>query len=1224
VAGVIKMVLALRHGELPKTLHVQTPTPEVDWSSGAVALLDETTPWPAVDRPRRAGVSSFGYSGTNAHVILEQAPDTVDDQPPVPAPGEVPDVSTLPPPFVLSARTAAAVPDQARAVLNHLLEHPELDLLDVGYSLAARQPVLPYRAAVVGADRDELLAGLRDAATGEVSTKVTLGRARAGGRTAFLFPGQGVQRAGLGRELYQEFPAFARAVDAASDRFDQYLGTSLREVMFADDGSVTSALLAQTMFTQAAVFTMEVGLYRLLESWGQRPDVLLGHSVGEIAVAHVAGVLSLEDAVKLIANRGQLMQEMPTGAVVAVEAATEEITPLLGADVDIAAINGPTSVVVSGAEQPVLAIAEHFRGLGRRTSRLDISAAVHSPLLDDMLDELLEIAEELTYDEPRIPVVSTVTGAPIGAELCAPGYWVDNCRNTVRFHDAVLATGATRYVEIGLDGALAALAQQGLADDADQLTFVPVLRKDRSEVVSVRLAAGALFTVGAGIDPMRWCTGRGANKVPLPDYAFHRTRYWPNVDMEASRATGDLGSTGLDATKHPLLGAAITVADSSTLVLTGALTTSNQPWLADYVVDGVQLFPGAGFVELAVRAGDEAGCGRLVRLTQCAPLVLTDAKTQVQVVVGGPDDSGVRPVSIHARRVGASAWTCHATGLLSAERPTEPATVAQWPPAGAQPVDVADFYAGSDHGRAFHGLRAAWRRDSTVFAEVSLEPGDAAKADRFGLHPAVLDSALHAINLSTVDVENGLPAEWAGVTLYAAGATGLRVTIVPRGDDTVAVELADQTGAPVASIESLVLRTAEPIEADEATTIERRVVSSRRTAARASTSDTQALRGQLVGLTTEQQDKVLREFVVDHAATLLGYGDADVIDQEGHFLEAGFDSLTAVELRNSINAATGLRLPASVVFDHQTPAGLAAHLRRVLVSGQGDTGSATAESDGLKQLFAEAVLAGKVEDGIGFLAAAANLRPSFTGVGDLDTLPTPVRLADGPDRPRLLCVPPPAAMGGVYQYAKLAAPFRGRRGFSALAMPGFADGELLPATIDAAVEVLAASVLAASADEPVALLGYSSGGVLAYAVAGVLERSGHQVAGVVLLDTYEVDEGGAEVAGTVADMAAGMLEREEQYGPFDRAKLTAMARYLSVLDGIELTDISAPTVLLRPENRFTTAADDPSRASEDPSSWQTTWTRADRVITVPGDHFSLVEASAATTAEAVHNWLESR
>jgi acyl transferase domain-containing protein/thioesterase domain-containing protein len=1226
VAALIKMVLALRNGQMPKTLHVTEPTPEVDWSSGAVRLLDETTPWPDVSRPRRAGVSSFGYSGTNAHVILEQAavPPVIED---APQPAATVDRTVLPP-LVLSARTKAALPDQARALLAHLNTHPELDLVDVGYSLAARRPEFQFRAAVAGADRDELLAALSTLAQDaplDTGTVVT-GRARSGGKTAFLFPGQGAQRAGMGSALYNAFPVFAQEIDAASARFEVHLGISVRDVLFAEEGSVTAQLLEQTTYAQAAMFTFEIALFRLLESWGQRPDVLLGHSVGEIAVAYVAGVLSLDDAVKLTANRGQLMQEMRAGVVFAIEATEDEVAAVLdaGAGADIAAVNGPRAVVVSGPEQAVRAVTEYFTAQGRRTSRLDIGSAVHSSLMDDMLDELREIAEELTYQEPRFAVVSTVTGAPVSEELRNPEYWVDNVRRTVRFLDGVRSLqddGVRRYVELGPDGVLSALAQ-AIVPDADDVAFVPVLRKDQPEVTAVQLAAGRLYTIGAGLDPKRLFAGLGARIVPLPGYAFHRTRYWPDVDMDARRAKGDLGSSGLNATRHPLLGASLTVADSSTVVLTGQLSTAAQPWLADHAIGGTVVFPGAGFVELAIQAGDETGCGRLAQLTQRAPLVLADgAKAQIQVVVGEPDPSGERPVTIHSRLNDTGSWTCHADGLLSADIADEPATDAQWPPAGAVPVDVTELYdeladAGMQYGPAFQGLRAAWRAGDDVFAEVVLD----VQADRFGLHPAVLDAALHAIGLSKVDNAKA-PFEWTGVTLYATGAAALRVRVTPVGKDKVALLLADHSGAPVATVDSLALRKPKPISTRNAKRGSRTAGKTNRRTAAPAAADTMTLRQQLAGQTGEQQDKTLRTFVLDHAAALLGYGDSDAIDPDAHFLEAGFDSLTAVQLRNNINAVTGLKLPAAVAFDYQTPAGLATHLRQALEPGEQER---AVEADGLKQLFVESVRAGKVQDGVALLALAANLRPSFTGLADLAEPPKPIRLAEGPaDQRKVLCLPTPAGMGGAYQYAKLASHLRGRRGVAALPIPGFLAGEQLPASAGAIVEMLADSALQAAGGEPVALLGHSSGGILAYAVAASLERSGHPVAAVVLLDTYSVDESGDEVAGTVSDMATGILEREEQYGPFDRSKLTAMARYLALIEDIELADVTAPTVLLLPENRFSTQADEAGRADDDPRTWQSTWTRADAVLRIPGDHFSLVEGDAATTAEAVHDWLST-
>ncbi|GAA3548167.1 hypothetical protein GCM10022222_34700 [Amycolatopsis ultiminotia] len=1137
VAGVIKMVQALQNGVLPPTLHVTEPTREVDWAAGTVRLLDETRNWPEVARPRRAAVSAFGYSGTNAHVILEQAPAA--------EPAEVAeraDPGGVLPPLVLSARTAAALPDQATALLAHLDRNPSLTALELVHAQANRRPLFQHRAAVLGSDLAQLRAALTDLST---SDEVVTGRARSGGRTAYLLPGQGVQHAGMGAQLYDAFPVFAHELDRISGKFDPHLGHSLRAVMFAEDGSVDAQLLDRTQFSQAAVFAFAVALYRLLESWGQRPDVLIGHSVGEIAAAHLAGVFTLDDAVKLVAHRGQLMAETRPGAVVAVEASAEEVRPLLTDGAALAAVNGPKSVVVSGAEPDVLTVAEHFTELGRRSTRLAIDCAVHSPLLDEILEELEEIAEELAYDKPVIEVVSTVTGETVTDELRDPAHWVANCRGTVRFADAVPVANATRFVELGTDGVLTAAAQAAL-NGTEDVTFVPVLRKNRPEVAAVLLAAGQLHVCGAGLDVAKMFSGRVPAAVSLPPYAFHRSRYWPTVDMEARRETGDIA----------LAGSPMTVAGSSTVVLTGSLSRSTWP--------SGDTFPTAGFVELAVRAGDEVGCGRLERLATEVPIAVGDTATQLQVVVGEPDGEGRRPVTVHSRS--GQGWLRHAEGILAEDDDAEPQPLTQWPPT-----------------------------DGSAYAEVELAPED--RADRFGLHPAAL-----AAVLSTV---GGTPVEWQDFRLFATGAARLRAKLTRIADDAVSLLLTDFSGRPVAAAASVVLGQVESAVAEAA----QRATSVKK---RRAVVDTPVPELELT-------EKGLRTFVLEQAAGLLGYADTDALDPDAHFLEAGFDSLTAVELRNRIASAAKVTLPASVVFDHRTPAGLAAHLLDVL------TGTATAaEGDPLRQMFFEAVRGGRVEDGIALLAAAANLRPKFTGTADLGEEPRALELADGPAAPRLLAVPPPAAMGGAYQYAKLAARFRGTRGFSVLPTPGFLTGEQVPADVEAILDVLAASVRPAAGGEPYALVGYSSGGVLAYTLAARLEESGPAPAAVVLLDSYAMDGGGEQTADTVADMAAGMLEREEQYGPFDRDKLTAMAHYLGLLDGLDLPVVSAPTVLLQPEHRFTTAGDDPARASDDPASWRTTWHRADTVVTVPGDHFSLVDADAETTAKAVHTWLDTR
>ncbi|WP_018555718.1 type I polyketide synthase, partial [Streptomyces sp. ATexAB-D23] len=453
VSGVIKMVMALRNGLLPRTLHVDEPSPQVDWEAGGVRLLTEPVAWAAHDRPRRAGVSSFGLSGTNAHVIIEEAPVV----PVVPVVGDgepggpVVPLSVVPLP--LSARGVVALREQAGRVLAHVEAHAGESLMDVGFSLATTRAVLDQRAVVLAGDRGDAVRVLSDLAAGRESADVVVSAGSSvEGLTAFLFTGQGAQRLGMGRELYGAFPVFAEAFDAVVAELDVRLGRSLREVVWGED----AGLLSGTMFAQAGLFAVETALFRLVESWGVRPDVVAGHSIGEVVAAHVAGVLSLADAAELVVARGRLMQGLPGGGVmVAVAASEAEVLPLLGGGVGLAAVNGPSAVVVSGVEKETLAVAEHFAALGRRTKRLSVSHAFHSPLMEPMLDAFREVVETLSYAVPSMRVVSNVTGAEATAEqLMSPGYWVRHVREAVRFADGIahLADqGVTRFVELGPD-----------------------------------------------------------------------------------------------------------------------------------------------------------------------------------------------------------------------------------------------------------------------------------------------------------------------------------------------------------------------------------------------------------------------------------------------------------------------------------------------------------------------------------------------------------------------------------------------------------------------------------------------------------------------------------------------------------------------------------------------------------------------------------------------------
>ncbi|MEV5765461.1 type I polyketide synthase [Micromonospora sp. NPDC052213] len=526
VAGIIKMVLAMRHGVLPRTLHVDEPTPHVDWSAGAVTLLTEPTPWPETGQPRRAGISAFGVSGTNAHTIIEQAApeDAATDRPAGPPPP--------PAPWIVSARSAPALAGQARRLLDHLAVHPDLSPADVAYSLATTRAALPHRAAVTGADRADLLAGLRAVAEDRPAPGVVRGVARPAGKLAFLFTGQGAQRPGMGAELHRRFPAFAAAFDEVAAELDRHLSRPLREVVFAAPGSPEAALLDHTEFTQPALFAYEVAAYRLVTAWGLRPHHLLGHSVGELAAAHVAGVLSLADAAALVAARGRLMQALPEGgAMLAVRATEAEVAPLLDERVSLAAVNGPASVVLSGDVDAVLAAGERLAAQGRQTRRLQVSHAFHSARMEAVLADFRVVAEKVTWHPPTLPVVSDRTGALLtAAQATDPGYWVDHVRDTVRFRDGIVtlaAAGTGTFLELGPDAALTALGRECLPD-LDAAAFVPVSRRDQAEAAGLLAALAAVDLRGAGVDWAALFAGTDAARVELPTYAFHHERYWPD------------------------------------------------------------------------------------------------------------------------------------------------------------------------------------------------------------------------------------------------------------------------------------------------------------------------------------------------------------------------------------------------------------------------------------------------------------------------------------------------------------------------------------------------------------------------------------------------------------------------------------------------------------------------------------------------------------------------
>jgi acyl transferase domain-containing protein/acyl-CoA synthetase (AMP-forming)/AMP-acid ligase II/acyl carrier protein len=737
IAGVLKVVTALQHERLPASLHADEPSPHVDWSAGGVALLDTARPWPRTDRVRRAGVSAFGIGGTNAHVIVEEAP-----------PSEAPSRQAFPAvPWLLSAADEEAL----RLVAAGLAEAP--DTVDVAYTLARRTP-LAHRVLVPAGNRE----ALRAVAEGRVRGRTV----RGGTRLALLFSGQGAQRAGMGRELSVAFPVFARAFDEVCEA----LGDGVRDVAFAGGDT-----LDRTDHAQAALFAFQVAQYRLFESWGLRPDVLLGHSIGEITAAHVAGVLSLPDAATLVAARGRLMAALPAGGVmIAVEATEADLAPWTGDGVAIAAVNGPRSVVLSGETAATTALAARFGG----GTRLRVSHAFHSPLLEPMLDEFHEVAAGLWHHRPALPLVSCVTGKLV--EEIEPGHWRRHARSAVRFADA-LATAAAAGPVTGLEIGPAPVLGRAAGDT------VPTVPATMSGP-GVLAAAGAVHTAGVRVDWPAVFDGSGARITPLPTYPFKRTRYW--LDQPSPEpASGD----------HAVLGPALAAPDSSRVVHGGSLGIRRHRWLAGHVIGGSVLAPGTAFVDLALHAGG-AGIGEL---TIEAPLRLDEgADVHVQVVVDEPR------IDVYARHPAEKQWRKHAGGRLRLRAPLPPGWSGAWPPAGATETDVDEAYRAHAYGPAFQVVHRLWRRDDEFFAEVELPPDVGGK---FELHPVLLDAAVHATALAEgPGAEHRVPFLWSGVDVYAPGARRARVHGVRLGAGTVRVALFDGEGNPVATVESLTTR----------------------------------------------------------------------------------------------------------------------------------------------------------------------------------------------------------------------------------------------------------------------------------------------------------------------------------------------------------------------------------------------------------------------------------
>ncbi|MFI8344051.1 acyltransferase domain-containing protein, partial [Streptomyces sp. NPDC085639] len=840
--GVIKMVMAIRNGLLPRTLHVDTPTSHVDWSSGAVSLLTEATPWPETDRPRRAGVSSFGVSGTNAHLVLEQASAPV-STPPGSTPGSDADGAAAPRasatsapsvtsvPFVLSAKSDRALRAQADRLLDHLRENPGVRLSDIGHSLALGRAHFDRRAAVVADDLAGLEQGLRALADGATDRGLVTGQSRPAARPVFVFPGQGAQWVGMAAGLMESSPVFARRMAECAAALEPLVDWSLLDVVRGAEGAPG---FERVDVVQPVLWSVMVSLAEVWRSLGVEPAAVIGHSQGEIAAACVAGVLSVEDAARVVALRSRALTVLSgRGGMMSVAEPAAWVRERIGAwegRISVAAVNGPAQTVVSGDPDALREFLARCKEGGSRARLVDVDYASHSAHVEQLEGELARILDGIEARPGDVPVYSSLTGALLpDAKVMGAGYWYQNLRETVQFESAVgelLAAGHHTFIEVSPHPVLTIGVQAALDEAGTRGTALGTLRRDEDEANRLLLSLGEAHCHGVDVDWSAVFDGTGARRVPLPTYAFQRTRFWLDTPVTAEDPSG----LGLTPAEHPLLGAMTTLAGGEGVLFTGRVSRRTHPWVVDHAVVGTVLLPGTALVDMAVAAGERFGHDRLRELVLEAPLIVPeDGGIHLQVTLGA-EESGTRSVTVHSRpEAGADGaggadeeWTLHASGLLTAGEQAVPAAVTTaWPPQGARPIALDDAYdrladRGYEYGPVFQGLGRVWQSGAEPFAErfaeVSLPQEQHADAAVFALHPALLDAALHAM---LVGDGTGLtiPFSFNGVTLHATGATALRVHVIPVDANSASLTATDPDGQPVVTIDSITLRPAGDLRA---------------------------------------------------------------------------------------------------------------------------------------------------------------------------------------------------------------------------------------------------------------------------------------------------------------------------------------------------------------------------------------------------------------------------
>ena len=824
VAGVIKTVLAMREGLLPRTLHAEAPSGAIDWSAGKLELLQEARSWRPGERPRRAAVSSFGISGTNAHVILEEAPaaavSAVQDTEEIPGaePESLPGWTLLP----LSARSEPALRAAAGNLAATLDAGDSLAAADVARALAMSRTHFERRAAIAGHDRAGLLEGLDALARGEEHPSVATGLARRERKPVFLFGGQGAQWAGMGLELIEASPRFAASMGACEEALSPHVEWSLDAVLREREG----AWLERVDVVQPALFAVMVSLADLWRSLGVQPAAVVGHSQGEIAAACVAGALSLEDAARIVASRARAMTKLAGhGGMLWLSAPVDWLRSRLedfDGLVSLAAINGPSSLVVSGEPTALVELAGDCEREGRQTRPVAVDYAAHSAQVDALKDELLEAFAPISPRSGEIPFHSTVTAGRLDGTELGPAYWFLNLRETVLFDPvlrSLLERDSRAFIEVAPHPVLAYGARETIEDTLDEAEAAAVfgaLRRDDGGASRFALVLAEAHANGVALDWEALFGGPGGAPVSLPTYPFQRRRYWP----AALSGDSDPRSLGQEAAEHPLLGAEISLAADGGLVFTGRLSRESQRWLLDHRVDGVATVPASVWVELALTAAAAVECELVEELELADQIALAEAgAVQLQVRIGAAGEDGTRALAIHWRREPSSEdeeqWHMVTRATLRPGGEEEATAAASWPPPEAESLDpdsLGDQLAarGVELGEAFDCLRRAWRKDGSLFAE--LELGEEQAPAGYRLHPALLQAALLCACAEGEAGRPELPVALARVSLRPGGNPAtLRIAIAPEGEGSSFL-LADREGRPLGELSGLRTRVLERSE----------------------------------------------------------------------------------------------------------------------------------------------------------------------------------------------------------------------------------------------------------------------------------------------------------------------------------------------------------------------------------------------------------------------------